>query len=124
YDVLSAYIKVQATEDWSVLLSANRREEDRGDIEESLLEEARIGFQNNQETVESILVGSQLEISDSVNLLMALSYEEKELTNLTGISFFGTPLNFIVDSDPRTLNAELQGQFSTAAGYIVAGIDW
>src|SRR5690606_5958447 len=116
YDVLSAYIKVQATEDWSVLLSANRREEDRGDIEESLLEEARIEFQNTQETVESILIGSQLAVSDSVNVLMALSYEERELNNLTAISFFGTPINSLLDFYPRTINAELQGHFSTSAG--------
>lgn len=124
YDIVTAYAKVQATENLSVLLSASRREEDRGNIEETLLTESVISFLNEERTVDSTLLGGLLALSPSINVLTAVSYQEEQLRQITGFSYFGSPLNSIIDRNPRTINAELQGQFSNSWGHLIAGVDW
>lgn len=124
YDVLSAYTKFQANEDLSFLLSASRKKEDRGNIDEMLLEDQSGSFLQVENTTTSVLLGSHFAAAPQVDLLAALNYQESDFDHLVRIPFFGSTFTNIVDQKPRTSNAELQGQFGNVLGHLTIGADW
>ena len=124
YDVLSAYTKFQASEDLSFLLQLTRRKEDRGDIDEMLLENQSRSFLHVENTVNSVLVGSHFTASPQVEVLTALSYQEAKFDQLARLPILGSSVDSIFDQKPRTSNAEIQGQFSNVPGHLILGADW
>jgi Flp pilus assembly protein TadD/outer membrane cobalamin receptor len=124
YDVLSAYTKFQATEALSFLLQVGQREENRGNLDETLLQDQPLSLLQTKNRINSVLLGSHLTISPQVELLTALSHQEAKFHQLAHISVLDSPVDSIFKQKPRTSNAEIQGQFSNVPGHLIIGADW
>ena len=124
YDVSSAYGKYQANESLSFLLSASRKKEDRGNIDEMILGDMSELFFQVEKTTTSVLWGSHFAAAPQVDLLAALNYQEGDFDQLIRAPFFASTFTTTVDQKPRTSNAELQGQFGNVPGHLTVGVDW
>ena len=120
YDISSAYAKMQATESLSFLLQAGRREEDRGDLNESMVRDPESPFLNIDNKIDSILLGAHWKPSPDIDLLTALSYQKENFMQLIRVPI----LDSNVDQDKKTSNAEIQAQFSNIPGHLIVGAEW
>ena len=120
YNVLSAYSKLQATEDLSFLLSIGHREETSGNLEESLLNADSVPYQQSNKITDSVLLGSHFALSSGVDLLAALNYQDVKFDQLNRIP----SLDIDSDQHAHTSNAEVQGLFSHLPGHLTVGGEW
>ncbi len=120
YDVTSAYTKFQANEHISFLLQAASREEDRGDLNESLLSDQELPFINVENKIDSVLLGSHVKISSDIDVLATLGYQDGKYKQLTRIPL----LDVTFDQDQNTSNAEIQTQISSRVGRFTVGAEW
>jgi Flp pilus assembly protein TadD len=120
YDVLSAYAKWQATEDLSFLLQWSRREEDLGNMRETLFDEGVPPFLQAQSVSHTVLGGSRLKLGSGIDMLALAGFQDTDKVIHTNNSI----IDRLDDLTRHVSNAEIQWQFSDLPGHLIAGVDF
>jgi len=121
YDILSAYSKFQANEDLSFLLQLNRKEDDYGDLDETLEKPAlSLTKTANRITTEAVLLGGNLKLAPGIDMLAAVGTQKADET----VHNYDANSNMHTYRTKRASNAEVQWLFSEIPGHLIVGTDF
>jgi Flp pilus assembly protein TadD len=117
YNILSGYTKIQANEDISFLLQAAQREEDTGNLNETIF---RGGSESHIRTsrADTVLLGGHARLTDDVGMIASVGYQE--LKDKLNIVEFEVHEN----STGHSSNAEVQWQIGNIPGLLLAGANY
>jgi len=121
YDILSAYSKFQANEDLSFLLQLSRKDDNYGDLAETLARPAPNPTKTaNRITTETVLLGGNLKLAPGVDMLATIGTQKLDDT----IHNYDADSNMHDYLTKRASNAEVQWLFSEIPGHLIVGTDF
>lgn len=120
YDVLSAYTKLQATEDLSFLLQASRKKKDIGDLDEKLFDARSTSLVQEQSTTDAVLIGGNLKLAPGIDMIATAGFQKAD----NNVHIDNAAANVRDDFTKDASNAEIQWHFADLPGHVIAGADF
>lgn len=120
YDILSAYSKFQANDDLSFLFQASHKEENLGNLDETISSQDFLLHIEDRGKTDAFLVGGNLKLTPTIDMLAVVGFQEGD-----GVRHITTSLaDQRTESKTRASNAEFQWQFGDLPGHLIAGADF